>query len=167
MSLTLERLKARLIYNPETGIFVWTETFSGTCRQGWPAGRMGTGKSANYLRITVDGREYRAHRLAWLWMTGEWPISQIDHINGRGDDNRWSNLRSATQSQNKANSPVYRNSKSGIKGISWNASSRKWNASIQVNKKLIHLGRFADINDAAKAYKLAAEKYFGSFSRTS
>lgn len=164
-AISWERLKERLDYDPETGIFVWRETLGGHCRKGWPAGRMGTGKAANYLRVTVDGREYKASRLAWFWMTGEWPAHQVDHINDQS--NRWSNLRLATQSQNKANSRVYKNSKSGIKGVSWNASSKKWNASIQVDGILHHLGRFENINDAALAYKIAAEKYFGEFSRTS
>lgn len=165
--ISWERLKERLDYFPETGVFVWRETFGGTCRKGWPAGRPGTGKASGYTRITVDLREYKAHRLAWLWMTGEWPVGQIDHINGRGTDNCWSNLRLATQSQNKGNSRVYKNNMSGVKGVSWNKEVRKWNAVIQVDGTSHQLGRFKNFDDAARAYKLAAEKHFGEFSRTS
>lgn len=163
--ITQERLKERVSYNPETGIFVWRETFSGTCREGWPAGRPSTGRAAGYLRITIDAREYKAHRLAWLWMTGEWPAKQIDHRNGDGSDNRWSNLRACSQSQNKGNSKVYKNSKTGIKGVSLHSATGKWHAVIQVNKKSIYLGRFTEIDDAVEAYRQASEKYFGEFSR--
>jgi HNH endonuclease/AP2 domain len=164
--LSLERLKQRVSYNPETGVLVWRETLSGMCREGWPAGRLGTGKAAGYVRVTIDNREYKAHRLVWLYMTGEWPSKQIDHINGNPSDNRWCNLRLATQSQNKANSRVYKSNKSGFKGVSWNKSSKRWNATIQVNKRQIHLGRYHDINDAVAAYRKAAEEHFGSFHRT-
>lgn len=165
--ITLDRIKQRLDYDPETGIFVWLDTLGGKCLKGWPAGRMGTGKAAGYLRITVYGREYKAHRLAWFWMTGEWPENQIDHINGNPSDNRWSNLRLATQNQNKQNSGVYKNSKSGVKGVSWHLATGMWRAVIQVNRKQVYLGRFEDINDAARAYQQAAEKHFGTFSRPS
>jgi HNH endonuclease len=165
-SITVERLKERVSYDLDTGVFVWIETLGGKCRKGWPAGRLGTGKASGYVRITIDGREYKVHRLAWLWMTGEWPIEQIDHRNGNPSDNRWVNLRLATQSQNKANSGAYRNSKSGVKGVSWNKLARKWNSAIQVDGKQIHLGRFEKIEDALAAYQIAAKGNFGEFSRT-
>lgn len=164
--ITVQRLKERVTYDPVSGVFVWNDTFSGTCRKGWPAGREGTGKAAGYWRITIDAREYKAHRLAWLYMTGDWPEKQIDHINGDPSDNRWSNLRLATQSQNKANGRKYKSNKSGFKGISWNCSFKKWNAAIQVDGKQKHLGRYKNIADALNAYKEASERYFGEFSRT-
>lgn len=163
--ITQAELKARLDYDPETGIFVWRETFCGAALKGWPAGRPGTGRAAGYIRITINRREYKAHRLAWLWMTGEWPARQIDHRNTIGTDNRWSNLRACTQSQNKANAKAYKTSKTGIKGVSLHSATGKWHATIQVNKKTIYLGRFTEINDAARAYQQAADKYFGEFSR--
>jgi len=164
--LTLERLKERLDYSPETGIFVWRETFSGMCRKGWPAGRQGTGKAAGYMRINVDGVEYKAHRLAWFYVTGEWPKGQLDHINMVGTDNRLANLRECTQSQNKANSRVYKNSKSGVKGVTWRKDRNCWQACIQKDGKQKHLGFFGDINSAASAYKKAAEAMYGDFHRT-
>ncbi len=166
-SATLEEIKARVEYNPKTGVFVWKQTLGGKCRKGYPAGRMGTGKAAGYMRVTIGGREYKAHRLAWLFMKGEWPTQQIDHINGLPHDNRWANLRLATQSQNKANGKPYKNNTSGFKGVSWNKQAAKWQASLQANKKLIYLGRYVNIADAIDAYNKAAERYFGDYHRKS
>ena len=162
-----EKIEDRISYNPETGVFVWKQTLSGFCRQGKPAGRMGTGRASGYMRITLAGREYKAHRLAWFIMTGEWPNKQIDHINGVPHDNRWSNLRLATQSQNKANGPAYKNSKSGFRGVTWDKRVNRWFAAIQVNGKQKFLGRFVNIADAVDAYQKAAKEHFGGYSRTS
>lgn len=164
--ISMERLKQRVSYDPETGVFIWRETLGGKCREGWPAGRLGTGKAAGYMRITIDGCEYKAHRLAWFYMTGEWPKDQIDHINGNPSDNRWSNLREATQSQNKANTRAYRNSKSGIVGVCWSASNRKWNASINKDGKRIHLGRYHDLATAISVRQAKAKELFGELAPT-
>lgn len=164
--VTLERLKELLDYDPETGIFVWRVTRGGNSKEGWPAGRMGTGKAAGYMRINVDGREYKAHRLAWFYVTEEWPKLQIDHENTIASDNRFDNLRLATGGQNKANSKVYKNSKSGIKGVSWRAGAEKWVAVIYVGRKQRFLGYFDNIGDAAAAYRKAAQEHFGAFART-
>lgn len=92
--LTQEVLKSLLYYDPETGIFVWLVT-----RQRSPAGKEAGGyDEKGYRRICVNGTKVRAHRLAWLYMTGEWPEDQLDHINGLKDDNRFVNLREATNS---------------------------------------------------------------------
>jgi hypothetical protein len=74
---------------------------SSNARAGDVAG--GANNGDRYRRIRVDNQLYQAHRLAWLYMTGEWPSNGIDHINGHRADNRWANLREATQSQNMAN----------------------------------------------------------------
>ena len=166
-TVTIDRLKECLNYSPITGVFTWRHTVGGNCKKGFPAGRAGTGKAAGYWRINVDGREYKYHRLAWFYMTGEWPKDQIDHINGDPSDNRFSNLREATPTQNKANSGAYKNSKSGFKGVSLDGRKRKWISVIQINKKQTYLGQFDEIEDAILAYKKAAETHFGSFSRTS
>jgi len=165
--LTVEFLKSRVTYDPETGIFVWCNGYGGV-REGFPAAKPCSGERAKgYSRVVIDSREYKAHRLAWFYMTGEWPPDQIDHVNGIGSDNRWVNLRLANQSQNKANSRAYINSKSQIKGVIWSARDQIWLATIHVNGKQVYLGRFTDVREAAKAYRKAAEEYFGAFSRTS
>jgi hypothetical protein len=166
--LTQSYLKTRVTYDPETGVFLWCNGYGGVTA-GHPAGRKTTGlkDGSPYWRVTIDSREYKAHRLAWFYMTGEWPPNQVDHINGDPRDNRWANLRLATQTQNKRNSRIYKSNKSGVKGVSWDMANQKWVAVIQVNGKQVYLGRFADIRDAARAYRTAAEHYFGGFSRTS
>jgi len=91
--------------------------------------------------------------------------NEIDHINGDKLDNRRENLRSATRSQNKMNSGKPKNNTSGYKGVCWYKRGNKWRAQIGINGKLKHLGYFEDKEEAAKAYKKAAEKYHGEFVR--
>lgn len=95
--LTAQRLRELLNYDADTGIFAWTST--GTGRRAAP----GTMHNKGYLRITLDGRMYFAHRLAWLHVHGRWPFMQIDHINGIKTDNRLENLRDATPAMQQSN----------------------------------------------------------------
>ena len=90
---------------------------------------------------------------------------ETDHINCNKLDNRKENLRFCNRSQNEANRFKYNNNTSGRKGICWNKDRQKWVAQIQVNGKGVYLGRFTDIEDAAKAYEKAATEYFGEFAR--
>lgn len=151
-----EQLKAFVHYNPETGVFV---RLIGA-KTGAVAGGV---NSHGYTLINVNGRSYRAHRLAWLYIYGVWPKQQIDHVNNVRTDNRISNLREATQSQNKANTGAYVNNTSGHKGVSWDKSKNKWYAKIRMDGKQKYLGLFTDINAAVEAYKKAAELYHGEF----
>lgn len=114
-------------------------------------------------RTNPGGRKHlKMHRVVSKLM-GYPSELNIDHKNGDGLDNRRENLRVATTSQNAANRGPQTNSKSGLKGVSWNTPKRKWHARIQVNKKLIHLGYFTDNIEAAKAYNKAAEEHFREF----
>lgn len=96
-------------------------------------------------------------------MTGEWPVSQIDHIDGNPKNNKWSNLRLATNTQNSRNSSKPKNNTSGFKGVSFVSRLNKYRATIMVNRKSIHLGCFSDVKDAVLAYNEAAKSYFGEF----
>ena len=154
------RLREVLDYDPETGAFTRKISDSYRPRIGRPAGSK---TNYGYIRIDVDGQLHRAHRLAWLYVTGSWPEHQIDHINGKRDDNRWSNLRAASGAQNSQNSKKRKHNRSGFKGVSWKVKSAKWVAHIRVNGKSRHLGYFEDLNDAAHAYANAARDYFGEF----
>jgi hypothetical protein len=156
--LTQSRLKELLHYDPETG--EWRRLRS---RQ-----RPDTeGKRPGYISkggrhcISVDGVEYLAHRLAYLYMTGEWPEIYVDHKNGVGHDNVWENLRPASQSQNIANSRLSKANTSGYKGVVWNPRKKKWTAQICFNGKNMVLGRFHDPREAHEAYLKKAQELFG------
>src|SRR5574343_703057 len=97
--VTYERLRQLLTYNPTSGEFVWNE--SRGCRPaGAVAGRLG---ERGYWQIRIDRRLYQAHRLAWMYMTGQWPPDEIDHKDGAEANNVWANLRTATRSENMTN----------------------------------------------------------------
>jgi hypothetical protein len=159
---TADDLRKFLDYNRETGVFTWREARGGAVGCGATAGAH---DGRGYIQIKIQGRNYRAHRLAWLHVHGEWPSAQIDHANGNKADNRISNLRLATRSQNNANKRRLSNNTSGAKGVSWKGSARKWQAQIRVDGRLSHLGYFGSIYDAANAYRTAAAKHFGVFAR--
>jgi len=161
VTLDASRLRDLLIYNPETGEWIWKVK-----RNRMPAGsRAGTDSGDGYVNISVDGTVYRSHRLAWLYMTGEWPRSQIDHEDTNRANCKWSNLRLSTQSQNIANAKIYSNNSSGHKGVGWDKRIYKWRAYIMKNGKNYHLGVFDHVADAIAAYQRAAIKMFGAFAR--
>lgn len=154
--LTQEKLKELLHYCPDTGVFTWRVAASKRVRVGEVAGSFNT---LGYARIAVNGKLYGSHRLAWLYMHGEFPTDHIDHINRVPGDNRLCNLRAATQSENMQNKSQYRNNKSGHIGVSWKKSAKKWMAWIDVNCKTIYLGYFTDISEAIAARKAAEPQY--------
>lgn len=128
--LTQEELKSLFNYNPQTGEFTRKYTTGGQ-EKGQVAGGIG---SHDIIYIRIPGRDkYVAHRLAWLYMTGEFPFVDIDHIDHNRSNNRWSNLRIATRSQNKANY-LHKAGISGTRGV-WPHHSR-WRASIKINQKI-------------------------------
>lgn len=114
--LTQERLKEILKYSPETGEFVYLVPRKG-------GSGINTGDIAGdlcmygYRRIGIDGKRYRACRLAWLYMTGEWPEKHVDHVNGIRSDDRWGNLRHASIRENAFNRGVSERCSIGIKGV--------------------------------------------------
>jgi hypothetical protein len=160
--LTAEQLRTELHYDAQTGVFTRI-----ACRPGVTQGRIaGVTNRHGYVVITVLFRQYAAHRLAWLYSFRRWPKSQIDHINGDKTDNRISNLREATPSQNKANTSPQRNG-SGVKGVSWSVKDQRWHARIQVDGKRVFLGGFASQQEAADAYAAAARLHQGEFAHVS
>ena len=153
--VSAERLRELLHYDPETGVFTRLKASGG----GEPAGSIAgwLDKSTGYVRCNLDGICYRVHRLAWLYMTGEWPADQIDHINGERADNRFANLREATNAQNVQNRRKQRNNTSGYPGVSW--FQTKWQAHIRINGKLKHLGCFDNPKTAHDAYLKAKREH--------
>lgn len=161
--LTQARLREVLNYDPETGVFTWKISKSGGHIK---SGRLaGSANSKGYIQIKFEGVSYKAHRLAWLYMTGRWPAEEIDHEDLDKGNNRWSNLREATQSQQVANRPVLKSSRSGLKGIRLCKHSGKWWARIRVQNKRVSLGCFDTPEAAHAAYCRAAVKHFGEFAR--
>lgn len=149
--LNQAKLKELLDYNPDTGGFIWRVYRSRMAKASAPAG---TKSDLGYIRIIVCGKQYAAHRLAWLYTHGQWPTSEIDHINQNKADNRIANLRQVTRSENCQNK-----SDATLPGITWHKPTAKWQARIKINQKLIHLGVFANIADAKAARKQAEQKY--------
>jgi len=162
--VTQERLKELLEYSPDTGLFFWLQD-----RGGKHVGDLAGCKKRTYIAISVDDRIYRAHHLAWFYMTGEWPSPFVDHRDLNKHNNVWSNLRLATKSQNQANIGLTKSNASGLKGVSryraGESYGKPWQAGIRVDGKGIHLGHFATKEDAHAAYCIAADKFFGDFAR--
>lgn len=158
----LSQYREHIRYDPDTGYFWWIKPAKKR-RLDRPAGCVS--KDTGYRLICLFGKLVRAHRLAWLFMTGEWPDTDVDHENRNRDDNRWSNLRLATRTQNNANSKRPKTNTSGYKGVFWHKNYRKWVARIQINGKGMYLGARDDPEEAHKLYVAAANKYFGHFAR--
>lgn len=150
--LTQDRLKCLLDYNPDNGLLIWKRNNK----------IAGTKYGARRIRISVDNRLYYAHQLVFLYMTGELPTLEIDHINGIGLDNRWSNLRLVTHSENMKNLKRAVTNTTGITGvtISQYHPVMKWRAQIQIDGVNMALGTF-DNFDAAVRCRKNAEKQFG------
>lgn len=152
-----------LRYEPDTGIFRWRVDTKNTA-----AGDIaGSRHSRGYWHIKINRRLYMAHRLAWLWVTGEWPVAHVDHINGKRSDNRFANLRVATNSENARNSRIRTNNACGYKGVHFKKRLNKFVAQINVDGRVQHLGVFGTAADAHAAYWNAAKEHFGEFARAS
>jgi len=126
--------------------------------------RAGDRMPSGYRRVKIDGISIQEHRVIWALVYGVWPDGLIDHINGVRDDNRLINLRIATPSQNKTNETIRRDNNLGVKGVRLHESG-KYHARIYYDHHHHSLGLFNTMEEAAMAYKIAAEKHFGEFSR--
>ncbi len=163
--LTADRLRELLIYDPATGLFRWRVDRLGYrgnayVKAGQAADHV---EAAGYVVIRIDGKRYKAHRLAFLYMTGAFPPDFVDHINGHRADNRWQNLRPATRSQNGGNRGLNTRNKTGVKGVY--PEGKRYRAMIQMNGKQSRLGTFDTIAEAQAAYLKAANDAFGDFAR--
>jgi hypothetical protein len=134
----------------------------GNAKIGAEAGTLGGNGKTSWWQIGIDRKHYRAHRLAWFWMTGEWPPGEIDHENRDPLDNKWKNLRLATRAQNAANMSGKRPSH-GLKGAYKSKRSGRWFSQISIDCKSVFLGRFDTAQEAHEAYMTAARKHFAGF----
>lgn len=155
-----------LRYDPDTGFFYWRKVAhpSQVRRIGQRAAEFDV-DSEGYARLTFRLRRYKAHRIAWFMMTGEWPDAEIDHADGDPSNNTWVNLRLADRSLQNANRCKRPNSSSQFKGVRKRPDERTWLASIKVRGVNIRLGRFETEEAAHAAYRAAAIKHFGEFAR--
>jgi hypothetical protein len=151
--LTQERLKELLRYDPDTGVFTWRITRR-NAKQGAVAG---TVSLKGYRYVSVDSKLYGAHRLAWFYQTGCWPLDELDHINRHRDDNRIANLREASRIINCQNTSLRKDSRTGHRGVGWHKATGRWRARLQAHGKMLELGYFDDLEHAVAAYKTAAQ----------
>ncbi|MEJ0093322.1 MAG: HNH endonuclease [Methylocella sp.] len=171
MALTRERLLEVLVYDPETGICTWLprpvrEKFARTDKA-WNAQHAGKiagcfSESLGYILIRIDGELRYAHRLAWFYMTGEWPDPECDHDDLDGSNNRWKNLRRASSSQNRMNRRSPGNAV-GLKGVSFFRG--RFKAQIMVGGINLHVGVFDTAEEAHLAYCDRARSVHGNFAR--
>ena len=154
--LTQPELKSLLHYNPDTGIFVRLTKSAFCVNVGDIAGGLSV---KGYTVIKVNNRQYRAQRLAFLYMTGSFPKLTVDHINGIKTDNRWNNLRDVSNQENNRNRKLSTTNNSGCVGVLWYKPNNKWVSYIYMNSKRIHLGYFSSFFNAVAARKSADIKY--------
>ncbi len=164
--LTAERLRELLDYDPETGVF--------TRRTEWRAGKNGCvlrgaiGSVAGcregrhgYVLLRLDGALHKAHRLAWLYMIGEWPKLEIDHVDGDSGNNAWSNLREVDRKTNMQN--IRRKHKDGLTsrylGVSWSKKMNCFVAQLCIDGRQTNLGRFDREEDAHEVYIEAKRRH--------
>lgn len=158
MDLTAEHLRNILTYDPETGLWEWLPRI-GNAQFGGPAGTL---HPSGYVYICIDGRSYAASRLAWLYMTGEWPPRRVDHKDTVRSNNRWANFRLATHRQNLANAKMKKNSGFSLKGVGRSGSRKK---PFRARFGGRHLGVFRTEEEANAEYFRAAQKAHGEFAR--
>ena len=165
--LYFAELRRILRYDPDTGAFYRLVPSRNGCYK--PGSRADYRTSYNYGKyfvhvVRVKGKKYKAHRLAWFYMTGEWPKYLIDHIDNEGTNNAWRNLREATHITNAHNSKRHRDNSTGYKGVERHGKY-KFAARIRVNGRNTLLGVYKSALEAHEAYCIAAKRYFGEFAR--
>lgn len=168
-SITAEYLRERLDYDPATGVFTWRAKpdQKGAVRRWntrYAGRRAGTLKSIGYWYVGIDHVEYLAHRLAWLYVYGDWPSNELDHRYGVPSDTRIASLRLSDRSTNTANTKRRVDNSSGFKGV-WKVRSGKFTSQLQKDGKVYCLGTFETAESAHAAYAAAAHKYHGEFAR--
>lgn len=161
--ITLHELKRLLHYDKSTGIFTWLVKPNRRIKVGREAGSI---TRFGYLKIKIGGIDYKAHRLAWFYLNGEWPLKGIDHKDTIKTHNWIDNLREANQSQNMANCGAHKNNSSGYKGVCLHKPSGKWHAQIRYDGKRISLGLHDTPESAFDAYCSAARDKHGEFANT-
>ena len=154
--ITQKEVKKYLDYNPDTGVFKWKVR---TGKRNKIGSIIKCKNYYGYIVIRINKKLYKASRLAWLYMYGCFPKYNIDHINRIRDDDKLCNLRDVNQTVNRINSRIRKDNKSGKIGVSWCKLRKKWRAQITINKKLIDLYYFENLDEAIKIRRKAEIKY--------
>lgn len=161
--LRQNRLKELLYYNLSSGDFVWLVSASNAIKVGSQAG---SPDKDGYIIIQIDGKKYKAHRLAWLYVHGTWPENEIDHENTIKHHNQISNLRPATHAENLANTPHRAVNKLKVKNIHYVARTNRYILQMMLDGKKKHLGCFRTLEEAVTKRDTVASQQHGKFSRT-
>lgn len=156
--ITQAHLKSILDYDPQTGVFVWKNNVRFSPRA-WKIA--GSKDNQGYIRIQINQKLYKAHRLAWLYVHGSFPEKEIDHINHQRADNRIANLRSADRVLNTQNTSARKRGTSSLLGVSLYKPTGQWTAQISANKRKVYLGRYATEQEAHAAYMKAKAIHHG------
>lgn len=161
--ITADRLRQLLDYDPDTGLFTWlprdpVNQYVQTWNTRYANRVAGTFHNGKYVQINVEGKLYSCHRLAWLYVYGEFPDRSVDHINRDPSDNRLCNLRLAEPHEQMQNLPIRRHNTSGHTGVSYAKHAKKWVARISHRRRLHHLGYYCTREAAAAAYRGAKAK---------
>lgn len=160
-NITQAEVKRLLDYNPDTGLLSWKVCVAKKIRVGDAAGCL---NADGYVQVGINGRRCLAHHIIWLWLYGEAPVGDVDHINRNPSDNRVVNLRCVSRSENLLNSR--HTNPSGYQGVSRTACG-KYNAGIHFNRKRYHIGNFDTAEKAFRAYCEAHVKLYGVRSKFS
>jgi hypothetical protein len=152
--ITQKELTEILHYDTLTGVFTWKKYRNAKS----PAGSKAGHPDKAYIRIRVFGKLYKAHRLAFLYMTGEYPEKDVDHVNHNGLDNRWENLRLVSRPENNKNKKPGKNNTSGKTGVAWAKKAQKWVVRLGGNKGRIHIGYFDSFSEAVSAREKAEKE---------
>lgn len=154
--ITLKALRERLDYDPTTGAFRWK---SHGKRPSWNGREVGSRDMYGYKTVRLDGKSYKLHRLAWLYVHGTWPVGDVDHINGNRSDNRIANLRDVSRKVNLENQRAAKNNAStGLLGAYLDKRKNIYYARISQHNRSIHLGTFPTAEAAHAAYLRAKRK---------
>jgi hypothetical protein len=148
--LTQARLKQLLRYDPDSGIFYWNVSGNGRTA-GAVAGSRTISNGNEYIAISVDGKRYLAHRLAFLYMLGKFPDNITDHGDNDGTNNAWTNLADVTHTTNLQSDNIPARGVSGVRGVYWQAKARRWSACYMRHGERHYLGLFDTVAAAEQA----------------
>tara|TARA_R110000851_G_scaffold315349_1_gene477794 strand:- start:522 stop:1028 length:507 start_codon:yes stop_codon:yes gene_type:complete len=157
--MTEELLKQMLKYEPDTGLFTWLIKRPGVLIND-VAGTERKHDGKTYIIISLNGKKHRAHRLAFLYMTGKFPLLLCDHEDGDGTNNRWNNLREVDYINNNRNMRLRADNSSGVAGVYWNKKDKRWQVSLKVGSDRGYIGQYKTLEEAVRI-RLDAERKHG------